>query len=608
MSQLALTVDKDPYLWLEDLSNNKVVSWALERDAIFRKKLKPRLPNLSKQIAKYYNARTILQVKVTKRGTFFLERRPSGYIIRLGKRTIANSRDFGKDYLIYGFWADEEGERLAYFVSKGEDTGVARIIYVKTGKLIGELKGAIGDVTFLKDGYYYVKMFKEEMTPDGVKAPTSRIMKGKDMVFGKGVPSGVFVSLKESHGYALISIGTWSRTEIHAGKIDQPKNWKKVFGGNYLSGPVAYLPKKGPLILAYDGGGNGRIFLGKKVVVKESKEPLIDATLVGKEILCHYLKDCASHMRVFSLEGKQRREFEPSFRCSFDFMSSNEDKAVLVASSFGTPYAVFEYSKGSFGELESKQMIKMEVTEDFAKSKDGTRIHYFQLGDKNAKKVLVWGYGGYSIPRTPIYDPVYCALVERGITCIVTNLRGGNEYGESWHNDGKLYKKQNVFDDYAAVIKKFKDRGAKVVAFGRSNGGLLVGATMTQHPELIDASLIGYPVLDMMRFHKLLVGKLWIDEYGDPDNEKDRQYLLTYSPYHNLKENMHYPKTMLYTSLHDDRVHPAHAFKFAAKLEKMGSEAWLRVQAKGGHAGSSVKTRIEELSDWAGFIAYALES
>jgi prolyl oligopeptidase len=200
-------------------------------------------------------------------------------------------------------------------------------------------------------------------------------------------------------------------------------------------------------------------------------------------------------------------------------------------------------------------------------------------------------------------------LVENGVSCVITNLRGGNEYGEKWHSDGKLDKKQNVFDDYAAVIRSFREKGAKVVAYGISNGGLLVGTTITQNPGLIDGALIGYPVLDMMRFHKLLVGKFWIDKYGDPDKEKDERYLLKYSPYHNVREKVHYPKTLIFTGLNDDRVHPTHALKFAAKLEKTGSsDIWLRVQAKGGHAGSSVKTKIEELSDLAGFIMYALNS
>jgi prolyl oligopeptidase len=599
---------KDPYHWLENISDKKVASWALEHNAIFRRKLKPLLPELSKTIAKYYNEKFILQVKVTKRGTFILERGPAGYVIRLGNRIIADSRNLGKDYLFFNFFTDEAGDRLAYFASKGEDYGIARIVEVQHGKLVSELKGDIGDFAFLSDGYYYVNNFKNRATPDGVDPPTSRIMEGKRMIFGKGIPTGEFLQLKESNGFALITAGKWSQNDIYAGRMEDPSGWKKVFGGNFPSQPLAYLPQRGVLVLAHGGGGNGRILLGNKTIVGEREEPLVDAVLVGNEIICHYLKDCASHLRVFGLDGKLRSEFEPSFRCSFDLMSSNDKKAVLVASSFGTPYAVFEYSNGKFKLLERKDAIRMHVSEDYARSKDGTKIHYFLLGGKKPKKVLVWGYGGFSIGRTPIYDPIYCALVEKGISCVVTNLRGGNEYGEKWHNQGKLDKKQNVFDDYAAVIRKFKDQGAKVVAFGRSNGGLLVGATIVQNPGLVDAALIGYPVLDMMRFHKLLIGKLWVDEYGDPDNKKQRRFLLKYSPYQNLKENVRYPPVMLYTSLHDDRVHPAHAFKFAARLEEIGSDVWLRVQAKGGHAGSNVKTRIAELADITGYIMYALSS
>src|SRR5579863_784478 len=235
--------EDDPYLWLENLENKKVVSWAIQRDRAFRRKLKPKLPKLSKAITKFYNARTILQVKVTKRGTFFLERRPKGYIIRLGKKVIANSGDLGNDYLIFEFYTDEAGDRLAYFISKGEDTGLLRIIEVQTGKLISELEGDVGAVTFLgnrdDDDYYYVKFFKRESTPDGVKPPTSRVMKGNKLVFGKGVPSGDFVSLEDSNGFALVTIGTWSRSEIFAGTLDKPHNWSKVFGArNFLSRSV----------------------------------------------------------------------------------------------------------------------------------------------------------------------------------------------------------------------------------------------------------------------------------------------------------------------------------------------------------------------------------
>jgi len=162
-------------------------------------------------------------------------------------------------------------------------------------------------------------------------------------------------------------------------------------------------------------------------------------------------------------------------------------------------------------------------------------------------------------------------------------------------------KKQNVFDDFIAVLAYYRNKGSKTVGFGISNGGLLIGAVLTQRPELIDGALIGYPVLDMLRYHKLHIGKAWMSEYGDPDSPDDREFLLKYSPYHNISRRR-YPKTMLYTGAHDDRVHPAHAFKFAAKLEEKGTMPLLRVETKSGHSGATPTTKIKEYSDMMAFV------
>jgi prolyl oligopeptidase len=594
----------DRYISLEDTSSKQTTSWALKEDRFFRRRLKPRLPKFGREIARYYKARNILQVKVTKGGTYYLERQDNSYRIRKDQKTVIDSAALGRDYIIFRFYTDDAGERMAYFASKGEDSGTLHVIDAKTGREMDRLEGDIGEVAFSDDGFYHVKNFRDERSPDGVNPPTSRVMKGNKLVFGKGIETNKFLSLLDSNGKALVTVLQWSKTDVYAGDLEDPGSWKRQFGGNYLSFPVKYVKNVGLLILAYDGRGNGRILLNGKTLVKEGRDVLLEAAVVGEDVICNYLQNCASSVKVYDFRGSVKRSFAPAFKSSIDLISSNEKKAVLVASSFAIPYAIFEYSSGKFRELEKLEMVKMKSYDGYATSRDGTRIHYFQLG-KRTGKTLVWGYGGFSIPRTPIYDPMYCALVGRGVTCVLTNLRGGDEYGERWHRLGKREKKQNVFDDYAAVLGKFKNSGSKVVAFGRSNGGLLVGATITQHPELVDGALIGYPVLDMLRFHKMLVGSLWTDEYGNPDNPRDRKFLIKYSPYHNVKQ-MHYPPTMIYTSLHDDRVHPGHAFKFAARLAETGSEVWLRVQSKGGHGGANTKTKIDELADMAGFVAYAL--
>ena len=188
----------------------------------------------------------------------------------------------------------------------------------------------------------------------------------------------------------------------------------------------------------------------------------------------------------------------------------------------------------------------------------------------------------------------------------MANLRGGSEYGEKWHRAGMRENKQNVFDDFIAVLEKLKSQGYKIIAHGRSNGGLLVSAIITQRPDVVDVAVIGYPVIDMLRFHKLYIGRAWIPEYGNPEDPKDREFLLRYSPYHNVRPDLKYPPTLVYTGLHDDRVHPAHALKFVAKLKDVKAPVFLRVETKSGHLGANPETRIREIADILAFIYTSL--
>lgn len=516
---------------------------------------------------------------------------------------MASSRDLGPDHVILYFSTDEAGEKLAYFFSKGEDEGTMRLIEVASRRTLAEVEGTISSLVFLNRGFYYVKSFRRENTPDGTKPPADRVMRDGRVVFGEGIPTAHSIIVESSHGKALVTVHRWSKTDVYFGDLDSPGAWAKVYGGDFLSYPIAY-SNGGLYILSYEGKGYGRILRGEKVVVTETRELIHNAAVVSDDIVVNHVKDCASHIRVLGIDGREKLSFEPPFKSTVELVSSDDDRALLVAASFGVPYATYEYAKGTFRELDKLIVEDLDIRDGFVRSCDGTKVHYFEFGRKRGG-VLAYGYGGFSIPRTPFYDPMLVQLARLGVTCVVSNLRGGNEHGEQWHRAGKREKKQNVFDDFAAVLEKFKKDGRKVAAFGRSNGGLLVGAAMTQHPELLDAAVIGYPVLDMLRFHKLSVGRYWVDEYGDPDDPRDRRYLLKYSPYHNVRKRR-YPPTFIYTSLHDDRVHPGHGLKFAARLEEAGAEVWLRVQVKGGHLGSSPQTRIRELSDVIAFVERSL--
>lgn len=591
---------EDPLQWLEETDGKRVRRWALSRSARCRRYLRPWAREIEPRLAEIYDAPVRTVSRVTARGIFYIERKGGAYSVLLDERPVLSSAELGRDAVIQGAYADDEGGRMAFSFSKGEDEGTTRIVDLPSKKVEAELKGVISSVVFLPEGFLYVRDFRKEKAPDGSAPPASRVVRDGRVVFGEGVPPGHVIGVKGAQGKALVTVFKWNKTEVFSGDLDAPRRWRRVYGGDFLSFPMTYADGH-VYLLSYEGRGFGRVVRDDgEVVVPEGKEVLEHAEIVGDEVVVSVIADCSSRVKVFGLDGRLRRTLglPKSHVLSID---SHRERAVLTATSFGTPYAIYQYSRGKFEEVGSSVVADLPVREGSAVSKDGTKVHYFEVGREGSKGALVYGYGGFSIPLMPNFDPVLAFLAESGVPCVIANLRGGNEYGERWHEAAKRDRKQNVFDDFAAVISKFRGEGKKVVAYGRSNGGLLVGATLTQHPELLDGAVIGYPVLDMLRFHKLSVGRYWVDEYGDPDRPGDRRFLRRYSPYHNLKK-VRYPPTLVYTSLYDDRVHPGHAFKFAAAMEREGSRPLLRVQAKGGHAGSSPRVRVKELADVAAFI------
>jgi prolyl oligopeptidase len=236
-------------------------------------------------------------------------------------------------------------------------------------------------------------------------------------------------------------------------------------------------------------------------------------------------------------------------------------------------------------------------TQHFARSEDGTRIPYFQVARKDlvldgTHPTLLRGYGGFESSLTPGYDATGgAAWLERGGVLVVANIRGGGEYGPTWHQAAIGHRRQRAYDDFAAVAKDLIDRQvtapAKLGAMGGSNGGLLIGVMLTQCPELFGALVGEVPLLDMKRYHRLLAGASWMEEYGDPDDPEDWAHLARYSPYHNLREGRRYPRALFTTSTRDDRVHPAHARKMVARMRAMGHDVLYYENLEGGHGGAA---------------------
>jgi prolyl oligopeptidase len=358
-----------------------------------------------------------------------------------------------------------------------------------------------------------------------------------------------------------------------------------------------------------------------KEIVPEAKENLSAVGLVGNLFVAHYLKDARTQIKLFGLDGGLVREVElPGIGTASGFGGKRTDtETFYVFSSFATPPSIYRYNlvTGKSG-LFRRSKVKFnpdeyEVKQIFYTSKDGTKVPMFVTAKKGIKldgshPTLLYGYGGFNIPLTPGFSIIRAAWLEMGGVFAQANLRGGGEYGKEWHEAGTKLRKQNVFDDFIAAAQWLIDhqytRPEKLAIQGGSNGGLLVGAVMTQRPELFGACLPAVGVMDMLRFHKFTAGRFWVDDYGSADNAEEFKALHAYSPYHNLKKGVKYPATLVTTADTDDRVVPGHSFKFIAMLQYcQGGDAPVlaRIETRAGHgAGKPTAKQIEEVADqWA---------
>lgn len=613
----------DPYLWLEKLEDPEVVKWFSKRNNAAKKLLSPISKKLQPRIKKYHTIPYVLFAKTRPNGHFVLLRDGENFKLKLislnGEISeLVNSAELGKDAVLQQFYASEKGDMIAFTYSfGGSDEGIFKMMKTQSREVLDEMKGTFGDLVWLnEEKYFYGRFYQKEKTPDGVAPPAMRILlreAGNDeMVFGRGIPTSHIISLKKSlqDSKALLTVACgWTRSDVYAGELETPESWRFIYGkGDFMAWPIDCVNGK-CYAASFDKKGMGRILaLSERgeieEIVSEQSYPLQEAVITRDRIVATYLVHAASTIRSFELDGKKHGEIKPKPAGTIASLDSDGNKCIFTYESFLIPYRIYCMEKDRLTILDSREIHgDFTVEEICVESRDSTRIHVFEIGkkDRTRNRVLAYGYGGFAISMTPKYFSFIIPFLEDHGTFAVANLRGGTEYGEEWHREGMRENKQNVFDDFMAVLEHFKKRGSKTIGFGVSNGGLLIGAVLTQHPELIDGALIGYPVLDMLRYQKLHIGKAWIPEYGDPDNPKDREFIARYSPYHNITKRK-YPPAMLYTGIHDDRVHPAHALKFAAKLEKTGASPLLRVETKSGHSGATPTTKTKEYADIMAFV------
>jgi prolyl oligopeptidase len=421
---------------------------------------------------------------------------------------------------------------------------------------------------------------------------------------------------------------------LEAGKSPQPNKITELFGGNKNKSSIVQMEGRDAWVVTDINAPNYRLVkinldrtdqTDWEEILPEGENLLQSVGSGGGYLFANYLEKATDRYYQMKPDGSARREIElPGLGSAGGFGGEKDDTELFyVFTSFTYPSTIFRYDIESgnstpFFEPElafdPSQFVEKQV---MYRSKDGTKISMFIVHAKDLEldgnnPTYLYGYGGFNVSLSPSFSAMRMVLLENGGVFAMPNLRGGGEYGEAWHQAGMLKNKQNVFDDFIAageyLIAEGYTKPEKLAIAGGSNGGLLVGAAMTQRPELFAAAFPAVGVMDMLRYHKFTVGKGWIPEYGSSEDEEMFPTLLAYSPLHNLKDGVAYPATMVTTADHDDRVVPAHSFKFAARLQEAhngDAPVLIRIATDAGHgAGKPMAKIIEEQADLWSFFFY----
>jgi prolyl oligopeptidase len=488
-----------------------------------------------------------------------------------------------------------------------------------------------------KSGFFYARM-----NADGPRAYYHKMGTdpAKDTeIFGKGYGPDkiIVVSLSEDGRYLVITVlhgSAADQTEIYYQDVaaqgairpvvnDVPARFFGDVGGNHLYLHTNWKAPNGR-ILAVDLRDPARERW--REVVPESGSAIESLTLGGGNLLVNYLENATSRIKVFDDKGKYLRDVPlPSVGSAFVVARWTSNEAFYGFSSFVMPLTIYRYDTRS-GKQDLWARVKVPIDSDqfevkqvWYESKDKTRVPMFLVHRKGLKldgtsPTLLTGYGGFNVSVTPSFRAPAALWVEQGGVVAVPNLRGGGEFGEVWHRAGMLAKKQTVFDDFIAaaewLIQNRYTNPSKLAIEGTSNGGLLVGAALTQRPDLFRAIACGYPLLDMLRYQKFLVARLWVPEYGSADDPEQFKYLYAYSPYHHVQPGTKYPAVILFSGDSDTRVAPLHARKMTALLQaSTGSDGLvlLRYETKAGHSGGlPITKQIEQQTDVLGFLLWQL--
>ncbi len=652
----------DPYRWMEDTGSAETQSWIEAQNKLTNSYFEtiPQRARIRERLTELWNYERIsAPAKIGKR---YIYTRNDGLQNQSVLYITDSINDPGKVFFdpnklssdgtaaLSGSSFTEDGKLWAYGVARsGSDRTEWRIMNVETGEHLSDTlpPNRQGGVAWLADnsGFFYQRYPAPEAGAElraANRFPKIYFHKlgtpiSEDKVIYERNDDGELTSgglvTEDGKWYVIFtSKGTQRMNEVHFKDLSRPDSpivplvsertasWS--FVGN--DGPVFYFrtdkdAERGKLV-SVNVLARARIW---KEVIPQAAETLNGVQMINDQFVANYLKDAYTKIKIFDKDGKHVRDVElPGIGSAGGFGGKQTDTETFYTfSSYNAPPTIYHYDmKTGTSKLFRQAQVKFnpsdyEVKQVFYTSKDGTRVPMFISHKKGLKldgsnPTILYGYGGFNISQTPGFSVSRIVWMEMGGIYAVANIRGGAEYGKEWWANGAVLKKQNTFDDFIAagefLIKSKYTSNKKLAIQGGSNGGLLVGAVLNQRPDLFGAALPAVGVMDMVRFTEFTVGAFWKSDYGDPKKPDEFKVLYSYSPLHNIKPGTKYPATLVTTADTDDRVFPAHSFKYAAALQAgQGGDApvLIRIETKAGHgAGKPTAKVIEEQADIYGFL------
>ena len=665
---------EDPYRWLEDDASGEVRTWTEAENAVTRRVLDgiPERAAIRAGVEKLVSIGEVFtpEPRKLRSGTWrYFYRRRAG----LQNQPVLYARDglAGADHQVVDpnamaadgtvsldwFYPSPDGTKVAYGLSRnGDEESTLRVAVIDPGWRMRELPDEIPRTRYCSlawlpngKGFYYTRFPKKGEVPEGEEGYHRAVylhglganVDGDTKIFGQGrdmtESPGVLLS-PDGRWLVVVAYQGWSKSELFLRDLrDASGELRPVAVGK----EATYSPEvrnDALYVLTNEDAPKGKVVAVDPLhpererwreVIPPGPDTLDDIDVIGRELVASYLHDATSRVARFSTDGRLLGEVElPTLGQAEVNGAPDGAEAFVHFESFTVKSDVYRVPlRGrDAGRREMWERVEVPLPPDafiveqqFARSKDGTKVPYFVVRGRNVPldgtaAALVTAYGGFNISLLPAFLSGGAVFLDRGGVFVEANLRGGGEYGEAWHRAGMLANKQNVFDDMIAVAEDVKARGIsapdRLGVVGGSNGGLLVGAMLTQRPELFRVAVARVPLMDMLRYQNFLIAKLWVPEYGSSDDVEQFEVLRGYSPYHHVRDGVAYPATLLTAAVSDSRVHPSHARKMAAALQYATSSSepiLLRLESKAGHgAGKPITKQIDEYEDLYSFLMWKL--